>query len=376
MRPEGHDQRRLYMQEAPATKGQNGTRTTPRLRDLIYLDVAKCGSIFSQFEGGLLREVQSSTEVETKGGLSGELNVGFAKLGSRLGASEKGYELVSRVLHHDIMARTEDWLSQEGCLLDINDSMASRTPTEEEIRGAVVAGPPYVRAQGWVMLEDYARMTKVAASFNELMEFLKRCAGDAVKKTPEYQRLISEMEDIRTSTDAISNRDRRATEKARIRSLEKTLEDMVSAASTGGQLDEWLVTGIMKLVELFKNDQINLRLYPFESAPGFQFLSNLKRECFLDGDIENFVFAYGARPNVKLTAVGLVTSLPPDGELPFDPLQEFLGAAPSDQTDQQKAFELGFRRVFDAFEDMEKMVRFVRYPNVTLYPIALYRTIA
>lgn len=130
--------------------------------------------------------------------------------------------------------------------------------------------------------------------------------------------------------------------------------------------------GIMQFIDLFKPDHINLRVYPFESAPGFQLLANLKDRCFIDGDLENFAFAYGIKPNVKLTLLGLVTSMPPKDAPSFDPLQEFQNDA---DVGQQKAFEKAFRQVFNSFEEMEKLVRFTRYPNVTLFPIALYRTL-
>jgi len=40
------------------------------------------------------------------------------------------------------------------------------------------------------------------------------------------------------------------------------------------------------------------------------------------------------------------------------------------------AFEKAFRGVFGALEEMELIVRYSRYPNVTVHPIAVYRSLA
>ena len=318
--------------------------------------------------------MQSSVETGTEGGLSGELNVGFAKLGSRLGANDKSLELVSRVLHHDVLARIEFRLANEQVLLDLNDVLGDKNPAEHEVRAAIAGGAPYVRAEGWTMIEDYRRITDIASNFNVLTEFLNRCATDTVKQSPEYQQLRAQIDEMSTQAKAQPNRDERARALQQAKVVEQQLEAMIQAAAGAGQIDDWLVQGIMRFIELFKPGHINLRLYPCESAPGFQLLANLKADCFVDGDVGNFSFAYGIKPNVKLTVLGLVTSIPPKDQPAFDPLQEFAGDDDPDNA-QQKGFEKGFRQLFNAFEEIEKLVRFTRYPNVTLFPIAVYRTI-
>lgn len=302
----------------PQSRARNGRPTPgPRLRDLVYLDFEKAASVFSQIEGGLLRETQSSVEAGMDGGISGELNVGFAKVGSRLGASDKSLELSSRVLHHDVLARIESWLASEKILLDMNDVFRGMKPSEDEIRAAMVGGPPYVRAEGWVMLEDYRRMSEIAANFNSLMAFLIRCSTDTAKKSPEYQELSAQLTEMKERAKAQPNRDERAREVERVKSIERQLEAMLEGAASGGKVEDWLVQGIMQLVELFKRDHVNLRLYPFEERPGFQLLANLKPNCFVDGDLGNFRFAYGIKPNVKLTVLGIVTSMPLKGSAPI-----------------------------------------------------------
>jgi hypothetical protein len=38
------------------------------------------------------------------------------------------------------------------------------------------------------------------------------------------------------------------------------------------------------------------------------------------------------------------------------------------------AFEKAFRAMFGAMEGMESFVRYSRYPNVTVHPVAVYRS--
>jgi hypothetical protein len=91
----------------------------------------------------------------------------------------------------------------------------------------------------------------------------------------------------------------------------------------------------------------------------------------VDSDLEHLLYGYGPRPNVPLSVFGLITSLPPKNDTPFDPMKEFEGGS---QLSEKEAFERGFRGVFVGMEALESMVRYSRYPNVTVHPIAVYRS--
>jgi hypothetical protein len=101
----------------------------------------------------------------------------------------------------------------------------------------------------------------------------------------------------------------------------------------------------------------------------YRFLSNLKRECFVDSDLENVTLAYGTRPNVPLTVLGLVTSIPTPGNETFDPT----AGVEQDVHSEEGQLEAAFRGMFRAFEQFERFVRFSRYPRVTVYPIAAFQ---
>lgn len=127
-------------------------------------------------------------------------------------------------------------------------------------------------------------------------------------------------------------------------------------------------------MSVFNAGQIHLRVYPFESTPQFQIFANLKRSAFTDEDPAHSIFAYGARPNVKLTVFGLVTSAPAKEGPSFNPMQEFT-ATDGEQREESVpvSVEKGFRSAFDGLEGFEALMRYQRWPNIAIYPIAVFR---
>lgn len=87
--------------------------------------------------------------------------------------------------------------------------------------------------------------------------------------------------------------------------------------------------------------------------------------------LEHLLYGYGNRPNVALTVFGLITSIPTDAKPTFDPMKEFEGLS---ELSESMALEKGFRNAFIGLEAMEGLVRYSRYPNVTVHPIAVYRS--
>ena len=57
----------------------------------------------------------------------------------------------------------------------------------------------------------------------------------------------------------------------------------------------------------------------------------------------------------------------------FDPMKEFeqLESGASDPL----VFEKGLRGMFRGMDDLEQFIRFSRYPNVSVYPLAVYRNL-
>ena len=138
-------------------------------------------------------------------------------------------------------------------------------------------------------------------------------------------------------------------------------------------MPNYLVDGIQLFIDTFIEGRINLRLYPFPTVPSFQLMANLKKDCLVDGDMGNVSFAYGNRPNIPMVVLGLVTSIPPHGEHPFDPMQEY--EHDTDLLEGEGEFEVAFRTVFSSLEAFGKFAMSPRYPMVAIYPLAVYRAL-
>lgn len=343
------------------------------LRDLVYFDFDKAASIFSQVEGGLLREIQSGVEAtkDERSVRKYDLMLFKPEFGGI--ATEKKSQLETRVLHHDLLIRIEKNLFELGVAVDLNIALNESDFTAELIRSNLI-GASYVRADGWAVIEDYERVKKIAGNFNAIAEFIGRCAMQSIEQTEEYKKLQEQLDNARAEANAEKDRNKKTKMLSNVESLESKFRKLIRERVKAEGVPEWLINGIGLFIDTFMPGRINLRVYPFESVPDFQVLANLKKDCFVDGDLENVLFAYGTRPNIKLTILGLITSLPDQFGHPFDPIEEFKEHVVT-HTTEEKAFEKGFRELFDAIEKFERFMRFSRYPNITVYPLAVYRTI-
>lgn len=195
-----------------------------------------------------------------------------------------------------------------------------------------------------------------------------------MQQTPEVQSIQQELDNARKKANAEGDRNKKAKELEKLRVAEGKFQTLLREALGWEEVPRWLLDGMGLFINTFMPSRINLRVYPMEGVPQFQVLANLKRDCFIDGDLENVLFAYGTRPNVKLTVLGLITSMPERFGEVFDPMREFEEQG-QESMSADMSFEKGLRDVFRGLEGLEQLVRFSRFPNVTVYPLAVYRTI-
>jgi hypothetical protein len=337
------------------------------VRDLLYLDFEKAASIWSQLEGGL-RERISITEDEG-GGRKAGVRFGIPKIAeAELGVdyADKRSTLESKILHHDVLNRVESQLNEAGLVADLSEHPKTES-SAESIRIAI-GSRPYLKALGWGVIEDYQRILTIAERFNDVVDFIGKCAFQSIKKSPDYLVLCEQIETLRSETNKLIDRNQKAVAKARVKELESALGGLTKAQLS--RIDDWLIEGIKLWINTFMPNRINFRIYPFEQCPSFQVICNLKRGCFVDQDLEHLLYGYGNRPNVPLMVFGLITSIPGPAEDMFDPMKEF--EAGGDLADRI-AFEKAFRAIFAGMEGIEALVRYSRYPNVTVHPIAVFR---
>jgi hypothetical protein len=342
----------------------------PTIRDLLYFDFDKAASIWSQFEEGLLERMSVTEDAGKDRNAGTKFSIpGVAEASLGVDYIQKRSILQSKTLHHDLLNRVELSLRRAGLVTDLSEQPSS-VNSADLIRHAI-GGRPYLCAAGNSVLEDYQRILAIAEKFNEIIAFIGKASSEGLKKSPEYLQLMKQIDEQHAAAEQIHDRNQKAKAKAQVSAMRRQLQQLVKVELT--TVDDWLVDGMRLFINTFMRTRINFRIYPFAHCPSFQVLCNLKRDCFVDSDLEHLLYGYGNKPNVSLAVFGLITSLPPKENAPFNPLKEF---EDDPELAKSAAFEQAFRGVFGGMEGMESIVRFSRYPNVTVHPIAVYRSFA
>lgn len=340
----------------------------PRLRDILYFDFEKASSIWSQLQWGRSKEISVTTEANTEQQI--EAGAGIPKIIEakfNVGEGEKRTTLETRILHHDLLSRIENMLSSASLVININEVLPPEEASAEIIRNAI-GGAPYVVASGWSFIEDHQRILSISEKFNDLTKFISRSALEGVKKSPEYLELADQIEELKNIAKSNTDRNKKSQELAKIKGLEKNLESLLTPAVTG--VDQWILDGIKLWITTFVPTRINFRVYPFPKCPSFQIICNLKRDSFVDQDLEHLLYGYTAHPNIPLAIFGLITSIPPESGEAFDPLSEF---SEESKLTNEMSFEKAYRGMFGAMDGLENFFRYSRYPNITVHPIAVFR---
>ena len=344
------------------------------LRDFIYFDFAKAASIFSQIQGGFVTGVETKVEEEKDQRKIRKYDLKVFKPEFGGVETEKRSLIESKILYHDLYAKVEEYLFEQDLAVDISQYFQSLKHDKVTLHEAL-SKKFYIRTEGWAVLEDYQRINNIADRFKEVTDFIGKCVLSSLEQTPEYRVLQSQIKEKKTQIKGLTDRNVRTKQEMILRTVEEDLENRKKKATSFGDLPDWLLKGTKHFIDAFMPNRINLMIYPFDDYPQFHVIANLKRDCFMDTDLENVLFAYGYRPNIKLAVFGLITSLPMEDKDIFDPMGEFIAGSEISGQSENIGFEKGIRGLFSGFEGIERMVRFSRFPNVTIYPIALYRNI-
>jgi hypothetical protein len=340
----------------------------PQVRDILYFDFEKASSIWSQLQWGQLEKISFTSEENTNKQVGAGL--GFPNLANvelNVGEGEKRTILETRILHHDLLNRIESLLSSAGFVVNINEALKSNEISIDNIH-TTIGKSPYIITTGSSVIEDYQRILSISEKFNDLSKFIGRSATENVKKSPEYLEIEKTVNEMKESYKAITDRNQKAKAKARIQVFENNIEKLLQAQVTG--VEQWILDGVKLWITTFMPTRINFRIYPFPNCPSFQVLCNLKRDSFVDQDLEHLLYGYGTRPNIPLGIFGLITSIPPKSGEIFDPLAEF---EDNNEMSEEMIFEKAFRGMFGAMDGMENFVKYSRYPNITVHPIAVFR---
>ncbi len=338
------------------------------IRDIVYFDISKAASLLSQFSNGLPTQVVESFEKSSATSFGGTLGMPLVKAATNSKKGNREESSQTKILHHDLLDRIEDQLFNHGFSIDLNEAFKEGTVNGSLLRNAI-EGSNYIRFEGFVKIQDFNRLSMIAENFKYLVDFINKCSAYAHQESIEVKVLNEQISNFENQIKAETDREKKAKLKLLLNSKKNEIKSIINSASEVLETpDDWLLNGIEKWVSLYNEDQLHFRFQFDESEDGCEIFTNLKRECFVDSNIENIKFAYGRHPNIKLTLFGLITSVPSNIN------SDSLSTNRSDNQETDKAaFQEAFHNMFDALDNLEQFSSYDIYPNIKVYPIAVYR---
>lgn len=343
------------------------------VKDFIYLDMEKVVSLYSQLTGGIIQSVETATS-------SGSNNKNLRNYDFKIFKHEAGGTNTdshsmkeTRVSHHDLYNELERSLFENGYAVDVGVDITKDHIISGEAQ-YILQNALCIKSKGWAVLEDYKRLSRIADNYHDIAALINKSIESSLSDTPEYKELAGKIEQKKNEVQGMKNGPAKTKRKKEIDDLAVLIESLLKIKQVGA-VEEWIITGMQNWIRVFLPGIFNFRLYPFEELKDFHILSNLKREFFLDSDTESIHFLYGSRPSIKISMLGVITSIPRENDHAFDPMSEFTDLELENEGNEHLSIESAFRGVFRGFDGFEDMVRTCRYPRVMVQPIAIYRTI-
>lgn len=343
------------------------------IKDFIYLDMNKVSSLYSQLLGGIVQSVEAfSSSSENSKNLR---NYDFKIFKHEAGGTETESQQLkeTRISHHDIYNELEKELFNNGYAAEIGvDVTKEHIDSGEAVQ--LFENTLCVKAEGFVVLEDYERITRIAHNYEDITKVINQSVLSSLKETPEFQDILNQIDVMKEDIKKMKNGQQKTKKKNELEKYENNLNDLISTKQVG-KVDDWIIDGLKTWVRVFLPDVFNVRLYPFEDSENFHVMSNLKRGFFLDDNTESVHYLFGSKPTIKVTMLGVITSIPKKEGDSFDPMREFDNTDLEEKGNEAQSVESGFRGVFRGFDGLEEMIRTCRYPRIMVQPIAIYRSI-
>lgn len=343
------------------------------IKDFMYLDMEKVSSLYSQLSGGIVQSVEaSSTTSENSKNLR---NYDFKIFKHEAGGTETESQALKevRVSHHDIYNELESDLFEKGYAAEIGVDI-TREAVESGEATKIFESALCIKVEGDVVLEDYERITRIAHNYEDIVGFINSSIKSNLTDTPELKKIIDKVDAMKDDIKKLKNGAAKTKKKNELIDFEKNLSALLSSREIG-KVDSWIIDGLKTWVRVFLPDVFNVRVYPFEDSENFHVMSNVKRKFFLDDDTESVHYLFGSKPTIKVTMLGVITSIPKKDGDSFDPMKEFESENLDEDGNESQSFENGFRGVFRGFDGLEEMIRTCRYPRIMVQPIAIYRAI-
>lgn len=295
------------------------------VRDFIYIDIDRVKSIISQLEEGLIDQTQIFSGSSGGSTLCGEGGLfSFLKAGADLNLNFHRQLSETKYLHDYIYNKVEKLL--------LNESQLLRIPNEEicvcseDLRNSLTDNS-FILIKGKIAINDFSQLRKLVDNFEELSKFVARCD--------------------------IANRTELSKAQAKL-----AYDDLVNKSLRN--FDKDTRKGLTLVIDMFYQDRIVIKIFPFREYPDFRFVGNLNK-IYLRDDIESIIYKYGTAPVSDWTIFGQIASIPPEN----------ISNEMLNMTGNQ--IENALKRLFDANRNLEKMAQSVTYPEIAITPIAIYR---
>lgn len=239
------------------------------IRDFIYLDVERMKSIFSQIHEGIIEQSteEKGGQKNISAGGSGHGGIpGFAKLKGEIsgGILWENKETETKTLHDHMFNIVEEVLRKEDSIYVINgNDKKIKKAWKDGALSQKIPDNAFVLIKGRVMIDDYSRFEQIARNFNELS----------------------------TTFGGFQNMN----------------------------FDDSFISSIFLLMNLFYQNELFIKVLPYQDNPYLRFIGNLNRE-FLRDPIESITFKYGTYPVSEWYFFGQISSIFPKG---YNPLQSF-----------------------------------------------------
>ena len=338
------------------------------IKDFIYLDIDKVSSLYSQLTGGIIQSIESSS-------LSSENNKNIRNYDLKIFKHEAGgtgttqSELKeTRVSHHDIYNELEKELFDKGYAIEIGKDV-----TKEDIQNGeateIFEKSLSVKVEGRMILEDYEKLIRIAENHNDLVDFINQSIISNLKKSSQLKEMFDQIEGFEVELKSMKNGSKKTEKKQLLNTLKERIDISVESQKVS-KVDTWIFEGMKKWISVFLPNIFTLRLYPFDDISNFHIMSNLKKEAFLENDVETIHYLFGSKPTINVTLLGVITDIPKKDEDTFSPMKEF-----EEDFSNDTKFESAFRGAFRGFDGLENLVRTCRYPRIMVQPIAIFREV-
>jgi len=320
------------------------------VRDFLYLDVDRIKSYVAQAEGGLL-EVYDKLSRQDRGleagaGAEGEVG-GLLRLLGRVGAhGELGANFLisrgdkeSRSLHDAIYDRLEERLDGTQAITSI-DGHIPREEWYTMLGDGRIAPACFLRVTAPIRFWDFERMYALMDNWEPLTEAIADAAAAA------------ELQKCEQRLSELSNGKRKVEEKRITRAAQQQI---------GGEDVKKMVDSLSVIIKGFYGTPFVMRVLPVSDDPSVRLVCRLDTEWLRDPK-DVILFKYGDAPPTPWTVLCQVADVPPEDYRP----QALEGVFTNQLID-------AISQMFGALMAFEDFGITVRYPEIPVTPLAVYR---